>query len=130
MFVEEYNKGNIIKEVEIEYNSEMGVCDKCGAYQYASYIICNYHEACGGKVIPIQKISLDIDSKVKISIPESNSLIRKMCEVNPELKKEIKNLLIDCVGQSHDWSRENNDIHSIGVIKERFLNNWIKQNIG
>ncbi len=35
--------------------NELGVCDKCGATQFLSYVVCNYNGICDGKVIPIKK---------------------------------------------------------------------------
>lgn len=37
-------------------------------------------------------------------------------------------LIIDAVAQSHDWSKNNNSIHSIGIIKNKFLIKWIEEN--
>ena len=44
-------------------------------------------------------------------------------------REEVVNLLIRAVGESHDWSQENNDIHSIGIIEKRFLNKWVEENL-
>ena len=44
-------------------------------------------------------------------------------------KDEVIDLIIRAVGESHDWSNENNDIHSIGIIEKRFLSKWIKGNL-
>lgn len=32
--------------------SQFGICNKCGAYQYLSYITCNYNGVCNGRVVP------------------------------------------------------------------------------
>jgi hypothetical protein len=51
--------------VEIEMEERFGYCEKCGAYQYVSFSICNYHPNCGGRVI--QKIESKItNGKIKI----------------------------------------------------------------
>lgn len=44
-------------------------------------------------------------------------------------KDEVIDLIIRAVSESHDWSEENNDIHSIGIIEKRFLNKWIEENL-
>lgn len=44
-------------------------------------------------------------------------------------REEVVDLIIRAVGDSHDWSEENNDIHSIGIIEKRFLNKWLKENL-
>ena len=44
-------------------------------------------------------------------------------------REEVKQLIIDAVAQSHDWSKSNDDIHSIGIIRGRFLDNWIEENL-
>ena len=44
-------------------------------------------------------------------------------------REEVIDLIIRAVGESHDWSIENNDIHSIGLIEKRFLNKWIEENL-
>lgn len=31
---------------------KFGTCNKCGAYQFSSYLVCNYNGICNGKVIP------------------------------------------------------------------------------
>ena len=44
-------------------------------------------------------------------------------------KDEIIDLIVRAVSESHDWSSENNDIHSINLIEKRFLNKWIEENL-
>ena len=44
-------------------------------------------------------------------------------------KDEVIDLIIRAVGESHDWSIENNDIHSINIIRKRFLDNWFEENL-
>ena len=44
-------------------------------------------------------------------------------------KEEVIDLIMMAVGESHDWSREHNDIHSINIIEKRFLNKWIEENL-
>ena len=44
-------------------------------------------------------------------------------------REEVTDLIMRAVGESHDWSNENNDIHSIGLIEKRFLNKWIEENL-
>ena len=44
-------------------------------------------------------------------------------------KDDVINLIVRAVGESHDWSREHNDIHSINIIEKRFLNKWIEENL-
>lgn len=44
-------------------------------------------------------------------------------------REEVENLIRNAVAESHDWSGENNNIHSIGIIEKRFLNDWIKENL-
>lgn len=44
-------------------------------------------------------------------------------------KDEVIDLIIRAVSESHDWSSENNNIHSIGLIEKRFLNKWIEENL-
>ena len=44
-------------------------------------------------------------------------------------REEVVDLIIRAVGDSHDWSEENNDIHSIGIIEKRFLSKWIEENL-
>lgn len=38
-------------------------------------------------------------------------------------------MIIDAVAQSHDWSKENDDVHNISIIQKRFLNDWFKLNL-
>ncbi len=49
-FIEEYNKGEV-KDFKIEMEDRFGYCAKCNAYQFASFITCNYRPSCGGKII-------------------------------------------------------------------------------
>ena len=44
-------------------------------------------------------------------------------------KDEVIDLIIRAVGESHDWSIENNDIHSINIIRKRFLDKWFEENL-
>ena len=44
-------------------------------------------------------------------------------------KDEVIDLIVRAVSESHDWSNENNDIHSIGLIEKRFLNKWFEENL-
>lgn len=44
-------------------------------------------------------------------------------------KDEVIDLIIRAVSESHDWSEENNHVHSIGLIEKRFLNKWIEENL-
>ena len=44
-------------------------------------------------------------------------------------REEVIDLIIRAVGESHDWSIENNDIHSIVIIEKRFLSKWIEENL-
>ena len=37
-------------------------------------------------------------------------------------REEVIDLIVRAVSDSHDWSFENNNIHSIGLIEKRFLN--------
>ena len=65
-YVDEYNKGNIITDVLVEYDDKMGYCNKCNAYQYSSYIGCNYNGICDGKVIPDTKLKVSKDNTITI----------------------------------------------------------------
>ena len=65
-YVEEYNKGNIITDVMVEYDDTMGYCDKCSAYQYSSYLGCNYNGICDGRVIPDIKLKVSKDNTITI----------------------------------------------------------------
>ena len=44
-------------------------------------------------------------------------------------KDEVIDLIVRAVAESHDWSLEHNDIHSIGIIEKRFLNKWFDENL-
>jgi hypothetical protein len=44
-------------------------------------------------------------------------------------EEDVIELIIDAVAQSHDWSRENNDVHNISIIRKNFLNDWLKLNL-
>ena len=44
-------------------------------------------------------------------------------------KDEVIDLIVRAVAESHDWSLEHNDIHSIGIIEKRFLNKWLEENL-
>ena len=44
-------------------------------------------------------------------------------------KDEVIDLIVRAVAESHDWSLEKNDIHSIGIIEKRFLNKWLEENL-
>ena len=44
-------------------------------------------------------------------------------------KDKVIDLIVRAVSESHDWSYENNNIHSVGLIEKRFLNKWIEENL-
>ncbi len=109
-YITEYNKGNIIEMVMVEYFKihvgwepdysfeDEGIEGSKETYQF------------------IPKVSKDNTitiSKVKDSWN----------------REEVIELIKSAVGESHDFSRENNDIHSIGIIERRFLNSWINKNL-
>ena len=135
-FVEEYNKGNVITDVLIEYE-----------------LISN-EEYFGNTVNPDNDVPY-FDEKLKINPKDNTITIKKVkdCYTQEQVdrmldeqasrttaemlekfkdyksKDEVIDLIVRAVSESHDWSNENNNIHSIGLIEKRFLNKWIEENL-
>ena len=60
--------------------------------------------------------------------PKDNTITIKKAK-DSYTREEVIDLIIRAVGESHDWSIENNDIHSIGIIEKRFLSKWLEENL-
>lgn len=100
-YIEEYNKGNVIEKVLVEY--DVNWIAGTSTYGHGEY---DYR--------------LKTDSHNCITIkPIKDSWTRE----------EVIELINQAVGESHDWSKENDDIHSISIIEKRFLNKWVEENL-
>lgn len=112
-FVEEYNKGNVINDVLVEYET-------LGKY--------------GNVLLAKSPLNNEFNSDMSIYSdylkinPKDNTITIKKVKDSWN-REEVVDLLIRAVGESHDWSSENNNIHSIGLIEKRFLNKWIEENL-
>lgn len=67
--------------------------------------------------------------KYKLKVVPYNTINVSFIEEKMYSREEVENLIRNAVAESHDWSGENNNIHSIGIIEKRFLNDWIKENL-
>ena len=105
-YINEYNKGNVIEKVMVDYyKGHINIPIDCKVSYFNEF-----GEFEGLKVSKDNTITI---SKVKDSWN----------------REEVIELIKSAVGESHDFSRENNDIHSIGIIERRFLNSWINKNL-
>jgi hypothetical protein len=135
-FINEYNKGNMITKVLVEVG-ELWV----GGSDYRR----------GG--YPEWQIKLNQNNEISILTEQKTLeeaalqyLTNKYGKMTPDEiikflegakwqaeqsynREEVIELIKDAVASSHDWSNDNNDIHSITVIEKRFLNNWIEENL-
>lgn len=116
-FVEQYNKGNIITEVMVEYESYHGINTSIAEINYVS----------GDGSLNWKGIDDLRDFKLKVNSKDNTITIKKVKDSYS--REEVIELIKSSVAESHDWSRQNNDIHSIGIIEKRFLNKWIEQNL-
>ena len=107
-YIEEYNKGNIITDVLIEYE-----------------LISN-EEYFGNTINPDDDVPY-FDERLKINSKDNTITIKKVKD--SYTREEVIDLIMRAVGESHDWSREHNDIHSINIIEKRFLNKWLEENL-
>jgi len=80
-----------IKEVLIEIDSNIGICEKCGAEQLLSYITCNYNGICHGKVIYKLKTNTNNECSI-IKLQQQftraeliNKLLNMKCEYDQAL---------------------------------------------
>ena len=109
-YIEEYNRGNIITDVLVEY--------------LENYTLEYYESAIENKRLA-QKTNIKETLKVN---PKDNTITIKKAK-DSYTREEVIDLIIRAVGESHDWSIENNDIHSIGIIEKRFLSKWLEENL-
>lgn len=135
-YIEEYNKGQQITECLVEYE-----------------LISN-EEYFGNTINPDDDVPY-FDERLKINSKDNTITIKKVkdnysreevdrlldeqaskttAEMLEKFKgyksrEEVIDLIVRAVSESHDWSNENNDIHSIGLIEKRFLNKWIEENL-
>ena len=107
-YIEEYNKGNTITDVLVEYE-----------------LISN-EEYFLNTINPDENVPY-FDENLKIN-PKDNTITIKKAK-DSYTREEVIDLIIRAVGDSHDWSEENHDIHSIGIIEKRFLNKWLEENL-
>lgn len=128
-YISEYNKGNVIEKVMVEYEDKLSeliesvenlttICleDYDNEEESPYYHLLEKAISELNNYSPIAKISKDNTitiSKVKDSWN----------------REEVIELIKSSVGESHDFSRENNDIHSMNIIESRFLNAWINKNL-
>ena len=110
-YISEYNKGNILEKVLVEYYK-----GHVNVYKESTPVDCKiiyFNEFGEFEGLKVSKDNTITISKVKDSWS----------------REEVIELIKSAVGESHDFSRENNDIHSIGIIERRFLNAWINKNL-
>ena len=115
-YIEEYNRGNIITDVLVEYNYNPDLDNNWDLTKTNDIFKFN-----------TKKEFNDYVNCVKTNPKDNTITIKKVKDSYS--REEVIDLLIRAVGESHDWSRENNDIHSIGIIEKRFLNQWIEKNL-
>lgn len=105
-FIEKYNKGELISDILVEY------IDMGEEYWLGDNV--------NGEPFWNENWELKVSSQNEITIhPIKQSWT----------KEEVTELIKSSVAESHDWSRINNDIHSISIIEKRFLDKWIKENL-
>jgi hypothetical protein len=69
------------------------------------------------------------DSVPKVN-PNTNTIgIKKVKAKRWYKRDEVIELITKAVAESHDWSRDHNDIHSINLIEQKFLSKWIEENL-
>ncbi len=69
------------------------------------------------------------NEKIELKINPINNTIFIDDKKDNWSREEMIDKLISAVAESHDWSRDNNDVHSIHIIKKQFLDNWIENNL-
>ncbi len=105
-FVDSYIQGNQITKVKVDYESSIRESKQH-----------NYSE-------------IDVRNSSTLIVNNDNTInIELINEKQSWSREEVIELIKDAVAASHDWSKENDNVHSIGIIEKRFLNNWIQQNL-
>lgn len=51
--------------------SDKGYCEKCGAYQFLSYHVCNYNGICKGRILPELNYKVVLSETGKKSVDEN-----------------------------------------------------------
>ena len=135
-YIEEYNRGNIITDVLVEYelvSNEEYFLNTINPDDGVPYFDENLKINPKDNTITIKKVK---DSYTKEEVDrlldeQASKTTAKMIEKfkGYKSKDEVIDLIVRAVGESHDWSIENNDIHSIGIIEKRFLSKWIEENL-
>ncbi len=114
-FLESYIESECtIKDVFVQVDSEIGICEQCGATQFLSYGACNYNGICHGSVVHMLKTNSN-----------SNIIIKKLQQ---NFKRdELLNSLIKMKGD-YDEALINFQANMTKTI-EFNLQEWIYKNI-
>jgi hypothetical protein len=130
IYIDSFNQKNQINEVNVEYNyiKLMPPYDV-----YFEEVATDLKVNSKNNTITIQKINKVYSQKEVDELLDRNTA-QTTAQVLSKFKgfkseEDVIELIIDAVAQSHDWSRENNDIHNISIIQKRFLNDWFKLNL-
>lgn len=116
-YIEAYNKGEKIEKVLVEYDLSMGYCTNCGAYQLASYVVCNYNGICKGKVIPTHRLKINSSNEITIK------------KVKKSWTRE--EVVVNCLKMQHDYSKYKEGCHFGPNMREiaDWTDKWIKENL-
>jgi len=119
-YFEEYNKGNNITEVKVEYENGK-TCVVCGAYQIKEYLSCHYpkggNTCCGGSLYHKLKVNSDNTINIKSTKTSWNreEVIEFAYKILTATGKGIKAEMVDIIKNPH--------IEFTGVDK------WIEENL-
>ena len=134
-YIEEYNRGNIITDVLVEYENKFDgkeYVDELDAYGYDKFnSILKINSKDNTITIKIVKDCYTREEVDRLLDEQASKTTAEMLEKfkGYKSKDEVIDLIVRAVSESHDWSSENNNIHSIGLIEKRFLNKWIEENL-
>lgn len=126
-FIEEYNKGGM-KDFKIEMEDRFGYCAKCNAYQFASFITCNYRPSCGGKIIQKDEPKLTNGYITIVNTMKAEEKLQQAAEIYQHGKcyvdKGIATECIDCFTagakslESLEYWKEKEKLYSEEEVKE------------
>jgi uncharacterized protein YbaR (Trm112 family) len=132
-FVEEYNKGNIITDVLVEYEKGLNKPLHESLRDSSPLDFERLKVNPEDNTITIKKVkdSYTREEVDRLLDEQASKTTAEMLEKfkGYKSKDDVIDLIVRAVSESHDWSNENNDIHSIGLIEKRFLNKWIEENL-
>ena len=72
-------------------------------------------------------IVTEVESK-RLRVDPDNTLYITRKNTNYDFKKVVE-LIEEAVKVTHEWSRDNDDVHSLEIIKGRILDWWIENNV-